>query len=294
MTTQAFFLHDVTKMTESILIHDRYQLRDPIGKGSFGEVFSGIDLATGMEVAIKLEPYTKHHSQLAFENKLYHALMHVSCVPRTHYFGRVGEYNALVMDQLGSSIDVFFNDHGGNLSVNIVCAIAVNALKALHEIHSQGFVHRDVKPQNMCVGLKAYKDKIFFIDFGLAKKYKDKYGKHIPYRTDKSLTGTPRFTSIGCHKGYEMSRRDDIEGLMYVLIWLAKGRLPWQGQVASTKKKKHKKIMTIKENTDVKKLCNGLPSVFPNVLLHVKSLSFEERPSYEIYIKWFEDALLKT
>ena len=91
-----------------------------------------------------------------------------------------------------------------------------------------------------------------------------------------------------------MSRRDDIEGLMYVLIWLAKGRLPWQGQVASTKKKKHKKIMTIKENTDVKMLCNGLPSVFSNVLLHVKSLSFEERPSYEIYIKWFEDALLKT
>ena len=81
----------------------------------------------------KVKAYTKHHSQLAFENKLYRALMHVSCVPRTHYFGRVGEYNALVMDQLGSSIDVFFNEHGGKLSVKIVCAIAINAAKDFSE-----------------------------------------------------------------------------------------------------------------------------------------------------------------
>lgn len=277
----------------TIIIHDRYQLNQSIGKGSFGEVFSGVDLSTGMDVAIKLEPYTKHHSQLSFENKLYHALRHVSCVPRTHYFGRVGEYNALVMDQLGKSIDVFFHEHGGKLSESIVLAIAVNAIKALQEIHELGFVHRDIKPQNMCVGLQTYKSKVFFIDFGLAKKYRDKRGKHIPYRTDKSLTGTPRFTSIGCHKGYEMSRRDDMEGLLYVLIWLIKGRLPWQGQTGSTKKKKHKKIMQVKEQVAVHDLCKGLSPVFAKMLLHIKSLSFEERPSYEIYITWLEDTILQ-
>lgn len=282
------------KMSHKIVIHDRYQLHQPLGKGSFGEVFAGTDLLTGTKVAIKLEPYErKKHSQLQFESKLYHELRHVSCVPRVHYFGRVGEYNALVMDQLGKSIDAFYTQHGNQLPEHVVCSIAVYAIKALKEIHEMGFVHRDLKPQNMCVGLGVYQNKIFFIDFGLAKKYLDLQGKHIPYRTDKSLTGTPRFVSIGCHKGYEMSRRDDVEGLMYVLVWLAKSRLPWQGCKASSKRKKHKKIMMVKEKVSVPDLCKGLSPCFAKVLLHVKSLAFEERPAYESYIKWVEDALLE-
>ena len=279
---------------EKIVLHNRYRLHQPLGRGSFGEVFAGVDLLTGTKVAIKLEPYSrKKHSQLSFESKLYHELRHVSCVPRTHYFGRVGEYNALVMDRLGPSIDTFFTEHGNKLKTNIVCSIAINALKAMKEIHSMGFIHRDLKPQNMCCGLGVYKNKIFFIDFGLAKKYVDpQSGKHIPYRNDKSLTGTPRFVSIGCHKGLEMSRRDDIEALLYVLIWLVKGKLPWQGCKASNKRKKHKMIMRCKEATTVDKLCEGLPPCFKKVLLHVKSLAYEERPAYESYIRYFEDDLL--
>jgi len=65
------------------------------------------------------------------------------------------------------------------------------------------------------------------IDFGLAKRFKDNQGVHIPYQTGKSLTGTVRYASINTHLGIEQSRRDDLEALGYVMIYLIAKELPW-------------------------------------------------------------------
>ena len=63
----------------------------------------------------------------------------------------------------------------------------------------------------------------------MAKAYRyNDTGHHIEYRDGKGVTGTVRYVSINTHYGYEASRRDDIEGIMYVVIYLFNGRLPWQ------------------------------------------------------------------
>ncbi len=70
------------------------------------------------------------------------------------------------------------------------------------------------------------------IDFGLSKKYKEsKTGLLTPYRDGKYLTGTARYASINNHLGVELSRRDDIEALGYMMVYFMKGHLPWQGMI---------------------------------------------------------------
>ncbi len=102
---------------------------------------------------------------------------------------------------------------------------------------------------------------VHIIDFGLAKKYRDPTsGAHIPFKTMKSLTGTPRYASINSHLGIEQSRRDDLESLGYVLIYLCKGSLPWQGLPAKNKKQKYQMIAEKKVATPLEHLCEGLPS----------------------------------
>jgi len=84
-------------------------------------------------------------------------------------------------------------------------------------VHNRHFIHRDIKPDNFCVGLNKTSHKIFLIDFGLAKRYIQRDGKHIPYREGKNLTGTARYASINTHLGIEQGKNDYIQ--LAEMIW---------------------------------------------------------------------------
>lgn len=111
-------------------------------------------------------------------------------------------------------------------------------VEALELMHGKGFLHRDIKPENFVIGTEGNHHNIYIIDFGLSKKYIDLNNKHIPEDNNKGLVGTARYTSINSHKGVEQSRRDDLEALGYVLIYLAKGELPWQNLTLEKREEK--------------------------------------------------------
>ncbi|OAF67599.1 hypothetical protein A3Q56_04678 [Intoshia linei] len=142
-----------------------------------------------------------------------------------------------------------------------------------------------MKPDNFLMGIKNQCNKVFLVDYGLSKKYRDsRTRKHIAYREDKNLTGTARYASINAHLGIEQSRRDDMESLGYVFMYLLRGSLPWQGLKAATKKQKYDKISEKKMMTQIETLTHGFPTEFAMYLNYCRSLGFEENPDY-IYLR---------
>ena len=148
-------------------------------------------------------------------------------IPKVHHYGIVGKYNVLVMDLLGDSLEDLFQFCRKRFDLKTVLMVGSQMLTRIEYVHMQRYIHRDIKPDNFLMGTGKKKAKVYMIDFGLAKKYVSSEGKHAVYREGKELTGTARYASQNSHLGIEQSRRDDLAGLMYVLLYFMRGSLPW-------------------------------------------------------------------
>lgn len=276
------------------VVAGRYRLVRKIGGGSFGDIYLGISITSGEEVAVKLEPKTAAHPQLMYESKLYKILQGGVGIPHIRWFGTEREYNVLVMDLLGPSLEDLFNFCGRRFTIKTVLMLADQMIARVEYVHNRNFIHRDIKPDNFLMGIGRHCNKLFLIDFGLAKKYRDsRTRQHIPYREDKNLTGTARYASINAHLGIEQSRRDDMESLGYVMMYFNRGSLPWQGLKAANKKQKYEKISERKMTTVVESLCKGYPAEFAMYLNYCRGLRFEEAPDY-MYLRQLFRILFRT
>ncbi|XP_043751134.1 casein kinase I-like [Cervus elaphus] len=276
------------------IVGGRYKLVREIGCGSFGDVYLAIDLTNHEEVAVKLESQSARQPRLINEKELYNVLQGGVGIPQIRWYGQETDYKVLVMDLLGPSLEDLFNFCSRRFTMKTVLMLAEQMISRLEYVHTQNLIHRDIKPDNFLMGTGQQWKKLFLIDFGLAKKYRDsRTGQHISYRKGKSLTGTPPYASIRAHLGIEQSRRDDMESLGYVLMYFNRASLPWQGLKAATMKQRCEKISEMKMATPVDVLCNGFPVEFAMYFKHCRGLSFEEAPDYT-YLRQLFRILFRT
>lgn len=272
-----------------------YKLGRQIGSGAFGQVFLGTHHRTGQRVAIKLEPLSAPHPQLPHEARLYKSLCGEGvCQMYWHGTTADGHY-ALILELLGPSAEELLHKCRSTFSIATVSQLAITLLDRFEFIHSRGIVHRDVKPQNLAIrlppqphdarlravreGRTASFDALMVIDFGLARAFYTADG-HISMRRHQGRAGTARYASMNTHRGLTQSRRDDLESIGYLLVFLHRGRLPWQGVRAASRKEKHLKICEAKARTPLAELCAAMPGM-QEYLHYARQLAFDADPDYE-------------
>eukprot|EP00877_Chromochloris_zofingiensis_P013793 jgi/Chrzof1/8668/Cz03g19130.t1 len=270
-----------------------------LGKGGFGQVFIGRRVQTSKQkdgananyVALKFEHRTSKGCNYGppYEWSVYTSLGGVHGIPKVHFKGRQGDYYIMVMDMLGPSLWDVWNSQGQQMSQEMVACIAVEALSILKDLHAKGYVHGDVKPENFLLGTagSVNEKRLYLVDLGLATRWKDNVcGTHVEYdQRPDVFRGTVRYASVHAHLGRTASRRDDLESLAYTLLFLLKGRLPWQGYQGDNK---GYLVCKKKMATSAEMLCRYTPPAFRQFTEGVVNQKFDEEPKYEAYMKLFE------
>ncbi|XP_026442196.1 casein kinase 1-like protein HD16 isoform X2 [Papaver somniferum] len=276
-----------------------YKIEKKLGKGGFGQVYvgrrvsggSGTSGPTAVEVALKFEHRTSKGCNYGppYEWQVYNTLGGSHGVPRVHYKGKQGDFYIMVMDMLGPSLWDVWNNNSHTMSIEMVACIAIEAISILEKMHSRGYVHGDVKPENFLLGTPGTHEekKLFLVDLGLATRWRDtSTGQHVEYDQRPDIfRGTVRYASAHAHLGRTGSRRDDLESLAYTLVFLLRGRLPWQGYQGD-----NKGFLVCKKKmaTSPDSLCCFCPQPFRQFVEYVVNLKFDEEPNYPKYISLFD------
>jgi serine/threonine protein kinase len=188
------------------------------------------------------------------------------------------------MDLLGPSLQDLFAYCDRHFSLKTTLMIAEQMLNIMEFIHRNQYLHRDVKPDNFMIGVGDNANKVFVIDFGLAKKVMHQRFSvgHIGCHVIHPLVGTVRYASVHAHLGHDEGPRDDLESLAYCWIYFLRGCLPWQGINARTRDEKFARILDMKKKSTAASLCEGLPAEFQQFLDYVRMLRKDERPDYKL------------
>jgi len=148
----------------------------------------------------------------------------------------------------------------------------LSILKTLHDWH---YIHLNVKSDNFALGISELSDQVFLMDFRLTQLFCNPATcSHAIQANGSSLVGTIHYLLINCHLGLTLSWCNDLESLMYIIIYLAKGSLPWQGIIVQPGQIHQNKVLRVKQVTMVKALCKGLPQPFVEFVEHIWCLSF--------------------
>ncbi len=258
------------------MLNDYILIRD-IGKGSFGTVYLCKNIKNNKEYAAKVESKNNLKQEYNIHNTLQKSN---NQIPKIYDYIRTSCKCMIIMERLGDNLDDMYIKTPQSFTKNVIFHLARNIIKIIEHVHKSGYIHRDIKPNNILVK-KNTKDIneqtiIYLTDFGLATDI-----ANVKFRMGNKLTGTMRYASVNVHLGIEPDMRDDMISIGYMLVYLFNGKLPWQGLNIECQDRREEVIANIKMTTSDKTLCYGLPNAIYAYISICKNMSFKEIPDYK-------------
>lgn len=265
----------------------KIQVSELIASGGCGDVYKGtITDENGRTkiVAIKLEK----GSGLKQEHDGYVKVLQSSGkrfypgFPKCYLFKQTPKISVMAMTLLGPSLAELCGKRG-KLSIYTVCLVALQVIGSISYVHSVDLVHRDLKPHNLLTGIGSDAEAccLYLADFGLCCKYRDRNGKHLPEKKSDNRVGTYMFMGRDAMLGSSPSRQDDLQSILYTLVYLLKGYLPWSRNLPRRNlSAKFAAIRKMKRDITAQELCKGLPTCFVEFGKYVLELRHAEDPDY--------------
>ena len=276
-------------------IFGKFKIIKEEGKGSNSIIFSAQNIINKELVALKIQEKTQNIIDLEKEAYYLFKLKGIG-MPKILSYGYSGKYKILVEELLGKSLKELFKENENKskrIRLKDMLLAGLQIIDRIEFIHSKNILHLDIKPNHFLVG-NPNNSLIYLIDFCLAKKYRSsRTGKHVKFSKNSYFSGNLKFSSINTMKGIMPSRRDDLESIGYLLIYLYKQKLPWDKVISKNKIEFTQKIFEIKKLIPLKMLCDDLPKEMIEFMKYVRSLKFEEEPKYEYLIKILATTLEK-
>ena len=282
---------------ERKLLFKKYRIKKLIYSSNFSDIYEGFNEKEKEKVAIKVEKKNNKNKYLESEAFILFNLQGFG-IPKFITYGKNISYDILIEELLGKTILDLFQSKNNKKEYRLknICMLALQIIDRLEYIHSRNIIHRDIKPNNFLIGRKDPKI-IYLIDFGFAHKFKStRTGKHIKYRNIKILISSLKYISVNATNAYEQSRRDDLESLGYMLIFLLTNKLPWMNLVDDKiltflqKQKKISELKIIKPEI----LFKGIQEEFIYYIKYCRNLEFEEDPNYEYLKSLFISILVRN
>jgi serine/threonine-protein kinase len=224
------------------VLSDRYEITSEIGRGIFGVVFKGWHRQMDKHIAVKVlfqavEPENTGYQRFKREAQSASSLHHPNIVKIYDYGEKEGR-PYIVMDYCeGRNLKEILKEETRLPSERAV-PIFVQLGSALQHLHEAGFLHRDIKPDNVIVQDTPYqKDFITLVDFGIAKQIQEP--SHKKLTMDGTVVGTPAFMSPEQILGQDLDQRSDIYAFGVFMYTVVTGVLPIRGKDSVDTMKKH-------------------------------------------------------
>jgi serine/threonine protein kinase len=195
-------------------------------------------------------------------------------MPRLILHQVINDQVVIVLELLGLSIYAAMQIRGSSFPLDLVLRTTYDIAKVLQWLHKKGYVHRDVKPDNILLGRGGNSEKAYLIDYAEAKKFKRTKGEE--------QVGNPYFISLNVLKGGREGPKDDLESLMTSMVLLLQGTLPWMTIMELDSTRLQSLVIQQKEAISVSSLCAGLPPAFSTIFQHARNLQGLMLPDYKM------------
>ena len=258
------------------MINNKYEILDTINSGNYGKVYK-VKYNNNF-YALKEE--ISNNIILHNEANIYKELRFVKNVGKMKDYFLFNNKNYLVLNLYDKNLmQIKCEKFGTTNYYKFINNIFHILFKTIKNIHNYGFLHRDIKPSNICLN-ENYEPVI--IDFGFSKKYIVN-NKHIKEKKISSIIGSYSFISKNVCNLIEPSRRDDIESLIYVYIYM----------IIISEHEKY--IINLKNDYNdyndsnnnllsLSKLDSNIIENIIEILSYIRSLKFESEPDYNYII----------